>query len=303
MSPEIKHLSLGLAIGAVIMIFLGMGLVLVNPGIAMAAIGALGPNGTLAAMPTSSTWPASPTGTSTVAFTATFTPIPTMLPRETITATSTPDPIEAMLDSGNLIFAGPLSNDQQILLYESSLYYVKPTIEDSLRLARQINGVSYGNPSNTCGPLAIAIMQDAGLVSNDITPHDFWLLNPFLADDRKKLERAFPPDQFDHLINLTPINQIDWRAFSLEPGDFLYIKHGSWGNFDHMLVVNRVDNGLRAYAVTNYNTQDGFIINEALLYDPADRSAGLFHEWTKQEFAALGSTGFGGFELWRIRKP
>jgi hypothetical protein len=75
------------------------------------------------------------------------------------------------------------------------------------------------------------------------------------------------------------------------------------GNFDHMLVVNRVDANGRAYAVTNYHTAEGFIIAEALLYDPHTPGVGLFYEWTKKEFAASGSTGFGGFELWRKRSP
>ena len=70
-----------------------------------------------------------------------------------------------------------------------------------------------------------------------------------------------------------------------------------------MLVVNRVDSHMRAYAVTNINTSDGFIMNEVMLYDPADPAAGIFHTWTETQLAILGSTGFGGFEVWRLRKP
>lgn len=69
-----------------------------------------------------------------------------------------------------------------------------------------------------------------------------------------------------------------------------------------MLVVTRVDSLGRAYSVTNYNTEQGFIIDEALLYDPADSNAGLFSQWTEKQFAKLGSTGFAGYEVWRLKE-
>jgi hypothetical protein len=70
-----------------------------------------------------------------------------------------------------------------------------------------------------------------------------------------------------------------------------------------MLVVSRVDSDLRAYAVTNFGTPDGYVIAETLLYDPHDPNAGIFHTWTKEKDAVLGSTGFGGYELWRLISP
>jgi hypothetical protein len=112
---------------------------------------------------------------------------------------------------------------------------------------------------------------------------------------------VFPADLYNHLTIATPINTVDWDAAPLEPGDFVFIWHGTGGNFDHMLVVNRVDRQGRAYSVTNFGTSDGYIIAETMLYDPADPSAGIFHEWTKEKDAILGSTGFGGYEIWRLR--
>jgi hypothetical protein len=70
-----------------------------------------------------------------------------------------------------------------------------------------------------------------------------------------------------------------------------------------MLVVNRVDSQGRAYAVTNHNTENGFIISEVLLYDPNISDVGIFSVWTAWPKARLGSTGFGGFEVWRLRAP
>jgi hypothetical protein len=43
------------------------------------------------------------------------------------------------------------------------------------------------------------------------------------------------------------------------------------------------------------------MIAETVLYDPNDPTQGIFHTWTQQRDAILGSTGFGGYELWRLR--
>ena len=240
---------------------------------------------------------------------STFTPVPSVAnltgtPTDTPpTATNTPDPVIEAVNSGALIFTGPLSNAHQVALYRSSLYYVAATARQSKVIAKQINGVGYGDPTNICGPLAIAIMRDAGLMTPDITPHDFWLLDPNATTDQRLLTEAFPSDRFVHSKVVTPINKVNWGETPLVPGDFLFIWHGSGGNFDHMLIVSRVDSGLRTYAVTNFGTSDGYIIAEALLYDPSDPNAGLFHTWTKERQAILGSTGFGGYELWRSLQP
>lgn len=250
-----------------------------------------------------------PSATPTTSPTPTFTPVPTLMHIQIATAiitpttTSTPDVVQNAIDTGALAFAGPLTNAQQIDLYRSSLAYVQTTVEGSRSISKEINGVGYGDPTNICGPLAIAILRDAQLVTTDLTPHDFWLLNPSASTDARLLEKAFPWEQFSHVIIATPINKMDWRASPLLPGDFLFIWHGSGGNFDHMLVVSRVDSSARVYAVTNYGTPEGFVIAEALLYDPNDPSVGLFHQWTRERDAILGSTGFGGFELWRRRTP
>jgi hypothetical protein len=70
-----------------------------------------------------------------------------------------------------------------------------------------------------------------------------------------------------------------------------------------MLVVTRVDSNLNTYSVTNYGTPQGFVIAETMLYNPSDPKAGIFHTWTQERDAILGSTGFGGFELWRPLSP
>jgi len=240
--------------------------------------------------------------------TFTFTPTAAILPTNTIdvprSPTETPDALQTTINNGGLIFTGALSNSQQIALYKASLNYVRPTVKDSTRLANVINRVGYGDPSNICGPLAIAIMQDGGLLINSqIVPHDFWLLNPLDSMDQRIIERAFPANRFLHINFPGPLNKTNWHEFPLQPGDFLFIWHGSWGNFDHMLVVTRVDSNFNTYSVTNYGTTEGFVIAETMLYNPSDPKAGIFHTWTKERDAILGSTGFGGFDLWRPISP
>lgn len=284
-NPTAKYLAFGLIIGLCIASLL-------LSGIGFAALQVIAPSPTETASLVPSTTP-SPT--------TTWTPLPS--PTSTITPTATPDSIQSKINTGQIFFFGPLSIQQQTSLYEASLGYIAPTTQQSIFLSKLINGLKYGNPSNTCGPLAIAIMRDAGLVSANVNPHDFWLLNPNIQSGRDILNRVFPPSQYDDYRFKTPINKFAWSTFYLQPGDFLYIYHGTGGNFDHMLVVNRVDDHLRAYAVTNFNTPNGFIMDEVMLYDPADPAAGIFHTWTETQLAVLGSTGFGGFEVWRLRNP
>ena len=291
---NLKYLSLGLAIGILVSI-LGFGFILVLMArftYLPATITPVFPTNIILNHYTSPTQGPLPT--------VTFTPTPTAM----TPPTETPDAVQETINNGGLIFTGALSNAQQTGLYRASLNYIQSSVHDSIRKAKEINGVGYGDPSNICGPLAIAIMQDGGLLNNiDIVPHDFWLLNPDASEDQKLLSRVFPPDRFLHIKFQSPLNRTNWHNFPLQPGDFLFIWHGSGGNFDHMLVVTRVDSNLDTYSVTNYGTQAGFVIAETLLYNPSDPMAGIFHTWTREKNAILGSTGFGGFDLWRPVSP
>lgn len=295
MATDLRQLGLGLIIGVAVAA-MAIAAAIFIPGSTAAPRGAA-----------SSTINPSDTATQTPAPTQTFTPTPTFVKLHTatpLTPTPTLDPIEAAIQARDLVFSGPLSNQQQIELYKAALSYARTNVQDSLAEAKTLNGFGYdGDPSNICGPLVIAILQKARLLDTVVTPHDFWLLNPRQAEDQEILDRTFPSEKFLHTVFAQPINKIDWHSSPLQPGDFLFIWHGSWGNFDHMLVVDRIDKDLRAYAVTNFGTPDGFLISETMLYDPNNPTAGIFHTWTKERDAILGSTGFGGFELWRKRIP
>lgn len=257
-------------------------------------------------LPTPSAVP-TPTGTPSPTFTPTFTPIPEASTTPNVaqgvdlSSSSTPDALAELIAGGGLAYSGPLSPEQQVALYRASTTYIQASAADSKRAAKEINEVGYGDPSNICGPLAIAILQDANLVPYYLSPHDYWLLDPAKGPDKRLIQNAFPDTLFTHEVIQTPFTKVDWSATPLHPGDFLFIWHGSGGNFDHMLVVTRVDSKGRAYSVTNFGTSEGYVIAETMLYDPQDSTAGIFRTWTRERDAILGSTGFGGYEVWRMR--
>jgi hypothetical protein len=289
-------LIIGLSAGAGLSLLVALA-VMVSPGLIFANT----PTATVAITLAAPATLGPPTGTPT------FTPIPSVLAPGNLPAgydsavRSTPDPVGERILAGELVFTGPLPTPMQAELYRASMNYSQTTIDDSKRVAKEINGVGYGDPSNICGPLAVAILRDAGVISANVVPHDYWLLDPAKVIDQRLLAAAFPPARFTHEEYSTPLNKVDWNASPLLPGDFLFIWHGSWGNFDHMLTVTRVDGQGRTYAVTNFGTPEGYMIAEAMLYDPLDPMAGIFRTWTKERDQILGSTGFGGFEIWRAR--
>jgi hypothetical protein len=313
MHTEIKYLSIGLFIGMCV-----TGLFLTGMAIPLRVV-ALQPTETATAALSAYTSTPAPTSTSTIhPPTSTYTPTPTLIrPTSTATATdiatATPtvpsptptfsDTLMGLLQGGYLSQVGPLGLRDQFRVYESSLKYVRTSTEESQLIGEQINGPGYGAPSNICGPLSLAILQEAGIVRSNINPHAFWMLNPGVRGDRSLLSKVFPPDRFENVRFQVPLNNVDWHENPLYPGDFIYIYAGWGGTFEHMLVVNRVDSDGRAYAVTNHETPDGYIISEVLLYDPDDPSVGIFPAWTARPNAESGSTGFAGYELWRLRSP
>lgn len=300
-STDLKYLGYGFGIGALLASLFFAGWLLIPQ------FNAFGGNSVFGAQsapvpPSTLTLTIQPSVTSTVtaAITAipTLTFTPTLLPSPTATLTTA----EIMISNGEIAFTGPLTREQQIKLYEASLFFIAPTYEQSKKMSVLINNARFSDPNTTCGPLSIAILQKAGILGADLVAHDFFLINPDLGKDRIIIKTTFSPEQYTDTRYKARIDQFDWRANPLAPGDFLYIYSGTGGNFEHMLVVNRVDSQGRAYSVTNYNTDQGFIINEALLYDPVDSNAGLFSQWTEKQFQKLGSTGYAGFEVWRLKE-
>ena len=306
-SKDIKYLGIGLGIGISIMgLFLGTAFFI--PGFRSRVLTPQSSTSQAAFLPAtlsinSSTPTASSNEISTSINTLEFTSTNTLIPL----ATDTPIPVftptlstaDLLAASGELSIVGPLTREQQLNLYNSALTFLAPTYAESKKMSVEINNLRFSDPSTTCGPLAIAILQKAGIIPPDNVPHDYFLINPDNGIDRNLLERTFPNEHYINTRYKIKLNQVNWSAQPLMPGDFLYIYSGEEGNFEHMLVVTRVDSAGRAYSVTNYNTDQGFIINEVLLYDPNDPTAGIFVQWTKRKEQLLGSTGFAGYEVWR----
>ncbi|MBS1249894.1 MAG: hypothetical protein MAG431_01479 [Chloroflexi bacterium] len=221
-----------------------------------------------------STSPPSPTTKATVTATpeaAVLSPSPT---------STSPENIEAILPVVSAKYIAPVENEARDVA--QGLGFVGQNFED---------------PSNMCGPLAIAILQDAGVIDNYVDLSDVWLLDP--STNPQMFEVLFPRDKFEWFSFREPTHEFDFKAFPLQAGDFLYLYAGHSGSFQHMLTVTRVDEQGRAYTVTNINTEEGYVVEERMLYDPSDPEAGIFDRWADRAYLMLGRTGFGGFDLWR----
>jgi hypothetical protein len=184
------------------------------------------------------------------------------------------------------------------VLYQSSLKYLAETDDQSWQVAKSLQYAPLGGyPSNMCGPLAVSILKDAGILGSVVDLHDFWLLDPLV--DNALLKIVFPFDTFEWLHSDQPIHEIDFIHFPLKAGDMVYIYSGFQGDYSHVLTVTRVDELGRAYSVTNNYTTEGFVIQEYLLYDPAQPGEGIFYAWPDPANRQLGLTGFGGMDVWR----
>lgn len=223
---------------------------------------------------------------------------PHLTPDTTTPDTATPDTPTPDTDV--------LTPSQKERLNQVALSFLAPTQEEALAKAEQIGFVQYADPSNMCGPLAIAQLRGAGLLSRYVDPHDFWLMRPNTS--AALLRKTFPEDRFEHYVFKQSIREFDFKAFPLKAGDFLYLYAGDNGTFEHILTVTRVDGAGRAYTVTNLNIQPYpnyyYVIREVMLYDPAQPGVGQFYGWTdRAKNGWIGLTGYGGFEVWRFKTP
>lgn len=220
---------------------------------------------------------------------------------KTFTDTPSPIPVSTLLIISPTLSLQPtpdLEAEQFTSLYQASLQYIAQTDAETWKVAASLKYAPLGGyPSNMCGPLAISILKDAGIVSRNADLHDFWLLNP--DEDGQLLLDTFPVDKFERLHNDLPINEIDYSQFPLKAGDLVYIYSGFQGDYSHVLAVTRVDADGRAFSVTNNYTEAGFVVLEYLLYDPTQPGTGIFYAWPDLVNRALGLTGFGGMDIWR----
>ncbi len=186
------------------------------------------------------------------------------------------------------------------MLAAAAQAYISPTPEEALAAAIHLDYLGRNaNPATMCGPLALAILRDAGLIEPSVPLVSFYYLNPRPGHDERLLLDVFPPERFEKIELAESIGEFDFSAQPLYPGDFLYLFAGDSGSFEHMLVVSRVDDAGRTFSVTNINTEEGVIVDEVMLYDPSNPGEGQFYAWTDWENRMIGRTGYGGFWLWR----
>lgn len=193
----------------------------------------------------------------------------------------------------------------------SAMSRVRSSHPEAIEVAKELG---IWHPSNMCGPLAGSFLIDAGIVQNSrlpgqgvvvATPYHFWEFNPHPDQDLWKLDTWFPQDQFVRYDFNEPVGIFDFDTFPLYVGDFLYLYATNLGNFDHIMVVTRVDEAGRAYAVTNLHTgpwPDGkgeFVIREVMLYDPSQPGVGQFANYNDSQYKDLGLTGFRWFLIRR----
>jgi len=196
------------------------------------------------------------------------------------------------------------NNPHEANLYQASLKFIADDPDDADEIAKSIKFINslYETASNMCGPLSIAILQEAGLLSSTIDPHDSWLLCLREREDCDGLnalqQNFFPQQTYDYFYSNENVRNYDFVTNPLQPGDFLYLLAGDTG-YDHMLVVTRVDQEGVAYSVTNADRGDGFKILEELLYHPNKPQEGFFYEFTERSRGMLGMTGNGGMVIIR----
>jgi beta-lactamase class A len=218
----------------------------------------------------------------------------------TSTVSPSPDPTGTAIYPVIPVMPDPsgegLNAEAQQKLYKAAMAYVADTEEQAVQVSNSIK--SNTDTTTICGPLSAAILRNAGLIDKYVNLNQFWLWSPSYYPPLAEI--TFPADHFATYHFSESIGTFDFKAFPLKPGDFLYLYAGPHGSFEHMMVVDRVDEGGRAYSVTNVNSDHGFLIQEVMLYDPQNPGVGQFFTWTDLTQWKMGTTGFGGFDVWRV---
>ena len=192
-------------------------------------------------------------------------------------------------------------------LRQAALAYQAFYPEDAEQIARRLNFLDGQRESaeNICGPLAAAILRDAGLLPAQAGPvqnlKSYWQARP---SQNGRPWNLFPERDYEVFRFDTPLAEFDFTAWPLQPADFVYTYAKDHG-FEHMFIVTEVDAEGRAYTVTNQHQSWGHpiwgntLILRYLLYDPRSSGEGIiYNEWSNPR---LGMTGQNGFEVLRKR--
>jgi len=117
------------------------------------------------------------------------------------------------------------------------------------------------------GPLALAILQKAGLIGPEVRLHSFWLSDPLV--DSGPLSKIFPREEYEWQRYSISSGAADITIGEAQPADLLYLIPKNPKRAGKFLLVSRVDAAGRAYTTTNLldPSSGNFQIREILLLD------------------------------------
>jgi hypothetical protein len=124
-------------------------------------------------------------------------------------------------------------------LHDVAAEYIAEDHIQAVAQARRIDFLAgeYEDPSNMCGPLAGAILLEAGLLPSRVGPvadlKNYWLANP---TTNRRPWSLFPASLYEVFSFHESIRTFDFGAWPLAAGDFVYT-HAGRGEYDHMFIV------------------------------------------------------------------
>jgi hypothetical protein len=173
------------------------------------------------------------------------------------------------------------------------------------KVAERIDWLGAGGnegAATMCGPLAWALMADAGAFPPGVGgwssgPKSYWLAKP---SENGRPWSLFEPESYHVYHFERPLGSFDFGDWPLYAGDFFYT-YSRGDGFDHMVLVTEVDQAGNIYVITNRvweHPEKKFTIERVVfanLYDPAIGVAK--NDWHADRLN--GRTGHAGFDVFR----
>ena len=198
--------------------------------------------------------------------------------------------------------SGFLTTAQKARITFAAFAYLASDEEQTGRIVNILQkGDSSGVITSIGGPLAIAILRDAGVIDAGTDVSAFW------AIDAESLSRTFEKtlmeNQFTRHHFESSLGDYDFSIFLLQVTDVVVLNSSVEGMSNQIAVVTRVDEQNRVYSINNIETDAGMTIQEVMLYDPLLPGKGSLNDWTAGQSQTTGSPGTGGVDVWRVSSP
>jgi hypothetical protein len=181
-------------------------------------------------------------------------------------------PTPSIIPRPTAVFAGPLTAKEKRKLSAAAESYLASTPDELNRVLERLEEESI---SHIDGPLAAAILKDAGIISSATKLHRFWLLDP--VSEPGQMEFYFPHTSFEWINIKKSGSGWDYSVTPLYAGDLIFLKPASKEGVGRFLLVNRTDENGVVYSVSPSAEQSGkgTRIEEVLLFDPSQPVRGL----------------------------